>query len=211
MNVGEYVQCESFPCTDIVKQRYSMPAVEIEPSRVRAIMICEAPPRAPNDDFYAVGEPFYLQTTLQAFEQAGCRISGVDELLDLGIYITTAIKCGKVGYGVSRRTVQTCSELILERELALFPHLRAIMLMGDVAIKAMNHLARRQLGKRLIPSGSTYKIRRHQYLYQGVRVFPSYLQTGKSFLIEKSKQRMIAEDLRAALGLLQESEREDAS
>ena len=60
-----------------------------------------------------------------------------------------------------------------------------------------------QTGKRLIPSGSTYKLRRHQYAYQGVRVFPSYLQTGKSFLIEKSKQKMIAEDIRAALGLLQ--------
>jgi hypothetical protein len=35
-----------------------------------------------------------------------------------------------------------------------------------------------------------------------VRLFPTYLQTGKSFLIEKSKQVMIAEDIRAALALL---------
>jgi len=32
--------------------------------------------------------------------------------------------------------------------------------------------------------------------------FPSYLQAGPSFFIEKSKRRMIAEDLKAALRLL---------
>ena len=36
----------------------------------------------------------------------------------------------------------------------------------------------------------------------GIRVLPSYLQTGKSYLIEKSKRRMIAEDLRTALELI---------
>jgi hypothetical protein len=33
-------------------------------------------------------------------------------------------------------------------------------------------------------------------------VFPSYLQAGKAFYIEKSKRRMIAEDIRAAMQLL---------
>jgi uracil-DNA glycosylase len=83
--------------------------------------------------------------------------------------------------------------------MSLFPHVQAILLMGDVAIKAMNYIAKRQTGRRLTPSGPTYKIRRDEYSYKGVRVFPSYLQTGKSFIIEKSKQKMIAEDLRAAL------------
>jgi hypothetical protein len=32
-----------------------------------------------------------------------------------------------------------------------------------------------------------------------VRVFPTYLQTGKSYLIEKSKRKMIAEDIKTAL------------
>jgi len=72
--------------------------------------------------------------------------------------------------------------------------------MGDTAIKAMNYIAKRDTGKRLIPSGSTYKIRKDKYFYRQVRVFPSYLQTGKSYLIEKSKRKMIAEDIKAALG-----------
>jgi len=74
--------------------------------------------------------------------------------------------------------------------------------MGDVAIKAMNYIARRDIGKAVIPGGSTYKIRKNQFFYGATRVFPSYLQTGKNYLIEKSKRRMIAEDIKAAFELL---------
>ena len=81
----------------------------------------------------------------------------------------------------------------------LFSNVRAILLMGDTAIKAMNYMTKRNIGKRVIPSGSTYKIRRDKYFYKQVRVFPSYLQTGKGYLIEKTKRKMIAEDIKAAL------------
>ena len=47
----------------------------------------------------------------------------------------------------------------------------------------------------MTPAGSTYKIRCNEYYFSGIRVFPSYLQTGKNFLIEKSKRRMVAEDI----------------
>ena len=53
------------------------------------------------------------------------------------------------------------------------------------------------------PAGSTYKIRGGEYYFRGRRAFPSYLQAGPSFFIEKSKRRMIAEDIAAALSLLQ--------
>ena len=33
------------------------------------------------------------------------------------------------------------------------------------------------------------------------RAFPSYLQAGPSFFIERSKRQMIAQDIAAALGL----------
>jgi uracil-DNA glycosylase len=93
--------------------------------------------------------------------------------------------------------VEACSYL-LEKELKLFPNTIAILAMGDVAIKAVNHVSRRQTGKRAIRAGSTYKIRRETYCFGETRVFPSYLPTGRSYLIEKSKQRMIAEDIRTA-------------
>jgi uracil-DNA glycosylase len=76
------------------------------------------------------------------------------------------------------------------------------MLMGDVAIKALNTIAHRAGAKRVIPAGSTYKIRGQEYFFRGLRVFPSYLQAGPSFFIEKSKRRMIAEDISKALNLL---------
>lgn len=38
-------------------------------------------------------------------------------MLALGIYLTTAVKCGKTGYTVPTRTVRACS-LLLEAEPA---------------------------------------------------------------------------------------------
>ena len=84
----------------------------------------------------------------------------------------------------------------------LFPNLKTYLLMGDVAIKALNMISIRQGFGRVIPAGSTYKIRSQVYTYQGKRVFPSYLQAGPSFFIEKSKRKIIAEDIASALALL---------
>jgi hypothetical protein len=74
--------------------------------------------------------------------------------------------------------------------------------MGDVSIKAVNAIARRAGEKRVIPAGSTYKIRGQPYFFRGARAFPSYLQAGPSFFIEKSKRKVIAEDIAAALSLV---------
>ena len=76
------------------------------------------------------------------------------------------------------------------------------MLMGDVAIKGINYIARRAGEPRVIPAGSTYKIRGGEYSFRGARAFPCYTQAGPSFFIEKSKRRMIAEDLATALNLV---------
>jgi len=75
--------------------------------------------------------------------------------------------------------------------------------MGDVAIKAVNMIAKRSREPRPVPAGSTYKIRGNEFFFRGKRVFPSYLQAGPSFGIEKSKRRMIAEDIAAAWKLIQ--------
>jgi hypothetical protein len=71
--------------------------------------------------------------------------------------------------------------------------------MGDVAIAAANAIARRRGEGRVIPAGATYKLRSGEFYWRGARAFPSYLQAGPSFFIEKSKRRMIAEDIAAAL------------
>jgi len=117
------------------------------------------------------------------------------------VYLTTAVKCGKTGYGLKASTIKECSH-ILEKELTLFPQVKVFLLMGSVAIKAFNYIAKRRGEPRVIPSGSTYKIRHQEYNYGGKRVFPSYLQAGPSFFIEKSKRRMIVEDIAQALALV---------
>jgi uracil-DNA glycosylase len=133
-----------------------------------------------------------------AFQDAGAAVSSLQDILDLGAYLTTAVKCGKTGYGIATATIERCSH-ILEQELALFPQARVLLLMGDVAIKAVNGIARRAKEPRVIPAGSTYKLRGQAYTWRGMRAFPSYLQAGPSFFIEKSKRKMIAEDIAAAL------------
>jgi len=199
MRPHKVVRCADFPCFDVDKDHYLVPDIEIEPEKIRTIMISEAPPQDAGDYFYAQNNPFYMQTTAQAFKDAGFHVSSMEDVLKLGVYVTTAIKCAKTGYSISPETIENCCLRILENEIDLFPKIKTILLMGDTAIHAMNFIAKRNFGKKIIPSGSTYKIRKNKYSYKQLRVFPSYLQTGKSYLIEKSKRKMIAEDIKVAL------------
>jgi hypothetical protein len=198
MRVNQCVGCKEFPCGDVRHESYLVPDVDLAPSKVRMAMISEAAPHDPADHYYAPGEPLFGRTTIQAFRDAGADVSSVRDLLRRGIYLTTAVKCGKKAYAIAPTTVKQCSEL-LDPEIALFPCLAVIMLMGDVAIGAVNHIARSADEGRVIPSGPTYKVRKGRYSWRGRRVFPSYLQAGPAFFIEKSKRRMIAEDIAAAL------------
>lgn len=201
MQVSKCVKCEDFPCIDVKRECYVIPDVDVVPENVSIVMISEAASANSGDYYYAGREALFEQTTVQAFNDAGAGVSSIEEILDLGVYLTTAVKCGKTGYGIKAATIKECS-LILEEELALFPNARAFMLMGDVAIKAINYVARRAGEGRVIPAGSTYKIRDQEYYFRSARAFPSYLQAGPSFFIEKSKRRMIAEDIAAALRLV---------
>jgi uracil-DNA glycosylase len=201
MIISELVKCARFPCTDTDKNAFAVPSLNIDVGSIKILMIAEAPPNDKADYFYAAGNPFYLQTTLQAFRDAGAEVASMQDILDSGVYITTAIKCGKTQYAVSPETMKNCANL-LENEIALFPNVKVFMLMGDVAIKMMNAIWKRQTGKKVIPAGSTYKIRKQAYYLGDIRVFPSYTPAGKNFLIEKAKRRMVAEDIREALKVI---------
>jgi hypothetical protein len=201
MRVSDLVECKTFPCIDVRHEAYIVTRVELDPDQIRLLMISEVAPANPADYYYARGDPLFGRTTIQAFQDAGEEISSIQDILRLGIYLTSAVKCGKTGYGIQSATVRECS-LLLEKEIDLFPNLQVFMLMGDVAIQAINAIARRAGEARVIPASSTYKIRGQEFFFRGKRVFPSYLQAGPSFFIEKSKRKMIAEDIRSALGLL---------
>jgi uracil-DNA glycosylase len=201
MRVCDRIRCVDFPCHDVRHDCYIVPDLVIQPEEISVVLVSEAAPGDPSDYYYASGDPLFAQTTVQAFQDADIPVSTLDDILDLGIYLTTAVKCGKTGYGIKAATINQCSSL-LEEELALFPNVQAILLMGDVAIKAINAVARRQGAGRVVPAGSTYKIRGGEFTFGAARAFPSYLQAGPSFGIEKSKRRMIAQDIAAALRLV---------
>ncbi len=200
MRISDYVNCPDFPCSDVRHAGYLVPDIDLDPAAIKIMLISEAAPEQRQDYYYAPGNPHFQQTTLQAFRDAGAPVGSIQDLLAMGVYLTTAVKCAKTGYGVQTATVQACSRL-LEAEIALFQNLQVYLLMGDVAIKALNAIARREKAPRPIPAGATYKIRGGEYYFRGQRALPSYLQVGPSYGIEKSKQRMIAQDIRLALEL----------
>ncbi len=201
MKVKDCVGCTTFSCADVRHDCYLVPDAEIDPTCIRIVMIAEAAPGRAADYFYAGADALFAQTTLLAFRDAGVQVNAVADLIDLGIYLTTAVKCGKTGYSIATSTIRQCS-LVLEQELALFTNARVLMAMGDVAIKAVNDIARRQSQPRPVPAGSTYKIRGQAFWFRDTRVLPSYLQAGPSFFIEKSKRKVIAEDIASALRLV---------
>jgi hypothetical protein len=201
MRVHEQIGCKDLPCEDVMRECYLLPEVELDPQNISLVVISEAAPPDSKDYYYAAGDPLFQQNTVQAFGLAGVEVSSIQDLLKMGVYFTTAVKCGKTGYGIKSATIKACSH-ILESELDLFQNVKAYLLMGDVAIKAINYISARKGEGRAIPAGSTYKIRGGAYTFRGKRAFPSYLQVGPSFGIEKSKQKMIAEDIANAMKLI---------
>ena len=201
MNISNSIKCIDFPCSDIDPKCYIVPEIEVNPENISIVMISECAPENSKDYFYMDNDSLFQKTTVQAFVDAGATVSNIKDIVNLGIYLTTAVKCRKTEYVIKANTIKECSG-ILEKEISLFPNIKAFMLMGDAAIKSINYLAKRAGENRVIPLGSTYKIRGNKYFFKGRRAFPSYLQAGPSFFIERSKRRMIAEDISEALNLL---------
>ncbi|MEF2965948.1 uracil-DNA glycosylase family protein [Paenibacillus sp. M1] len=187
-------------CKDVNLEAFC-PVVKVNTENIKLIMISEALPKDIQDYFYSGKSASFFQTTQTAFADAGFEIDHPNELIEKGIYLTTAIKCTKKDYLVSADTIKSCS-LLLEKELEVFENARVIMCMGDFAIKAVNYIFKRKFGVKVIPSGSTYRIRDREYIHHGIRFYPSYTQTGDSFNIEKTKRIMIAEDIRNAMEYL---------
>jgi uracil-DNA glycosylase len=185
----------------IATEAMQFPDCEVEPGGVNVMMINEVVPRNPDDWFYSEApDPENRRTALGLFEGADISVKNMRDILDLGIYITAALKTPKDGYTADPATL-TAQLPLLEAELALFPNLKLIMLMGDVAAKAVNTLAKEKMGtkKNVCPTGSAGR-RRHwnneEFYWDGLRLFPSYIMTGKNLLIEPFKRDPIISDIR---------------
>jgi uracil-DNA glycosylase len=199
MKINETLQCSNY-CIDVDLKKYFQKN-NINSDTIKMVMISEALPNDFRDYFDQPGIPQFIQTTNQAFLDAGYTYKTMDDYKNDGIYLTTAIKCKKKDYLVSAETIRNCS-ILLSREIEQFKNVKVIMLMGDFAIKSINYIWKTKYGTKIIPSGSTYKIRSGKYEYNEIRFFPSYTQTGESFSIEKVKRKMIAEDIKNAMEII---------
>ena len=155
--------------------------IEIDPLTVRAIMINEVVPSDPSQDFYGAADAAYLDTTIPLFQMAGAEVTSIQDLLELGIYITNAVKTPKSDYTIDKDSIEN-SLPCLEAELSLFPNVKVIMLMGDVAKKAFNMITKKASKKNAVPAISTYKLRNSELYYEGIRIMPSYIMTGGNIL-----------------------------
>lgn len=168
--------------------------VDVVPENIKAVLINEVVPQDPDNDFYGKQEGEYLSAAISLFHNAGIAVKTAKELLDLGIYITNAVKKPKSHTSVERSMIEE-SLPFLEKELSLFPNVQVVMLMGDVAKKAMNMIAKRTTKRNAIPAVSTYKLRHSEIYYKNIRLMPSYIMTGTNILFEKSKFQMASEDI----------------
>ena len=175
--------------------------VNIEPETIQAIMINEVVPSCPEEDFYGKPDSAYMSTTIPLFRKAGIDVNSIQDILDHGIYITNAVKTPKSEYAVSKESIED-SLPYLEKELALFPNAKVIMLMGDVAKKAFNMICKKATKKNAVPSISTYKLRNTEIFYNGIRIMSSYIMTGQNILIEKSKFEMASKDIETMYRLI---------
>lgn len=175
--------------------------IEIDPLIIKAIIINEVVPSDALQDFYGVPDADYLKTTIPLFQGAGAKVKSVQDILQMGIYITNAVKTPKTKYAIEKSSIED-SLPYLEAELSLFPNVKVIMLMGDVAKKAFNMITKKVTKKNVVPAVSTYKLRTTEIYYNGIRVMPSYIMTGGNILIEKSKVAMATEDIATMLEII---------
>lgn len=196
MNIKKELEAKAGTANDIYLNN-----IDIDPLTIRAIMINEVVPSDPSQDFYGAPGADYLKTTIPLFQRAGAEVTSIQEILQMGIYITNAVKMPKTEYAVDKSSIEK-SLPYLEAELSLFSNIKVIMLMGDVAKKAFNMIAKKATKKNVIPAVSTYKLRNSEIYYKGIRVMPSYIMTGGNILIEKSKVTMAAEDIAAMLEMI---------
>ena len=175
--------------------------VEIDPLTIKAVMINEVVPSDPSQDFYGAPDADYLKTTIPLLQGAGVEVTSIQDVLQMGIYITNAVKTPKTASAIEKSSIEN-SLPYLEAELSFFPNVKVIMLMGDVAKKAFNMIAKKASKKNAVPAISTYKLRNSEIYYEGIRVMPSYIMTGGNILIEKSKVTMATEDIAAMLEII---------
>lgn len=205
MNIKNYLT-ETAVRNAILVDSMQFPDCDIDPEYIKVVMVNEVVPKNPDDWFYSEAcDPENRRNALGLFEGAGVPVKSIRDILDLGIYITAALKTPKESSAADPEAIKTQLPL-LEAELALFPNLKVIMLMGDVAIKMVNMIAKAKTKKNACMPGAPGR-RQHwkntEFYWSGIRIYPSYIMTGKNLLIEPFKRDTIMEDIRRMMKLIE--------
>ena len=77
--------------------------IDIDPLTIKAIMINEVVPSDPLQDFYGTPDADYLKTTIPLLQGAGTEVTSIQDILQMGIYITNAVKTPKTEYAIDKR------------------------------------------------------------------------------------------------------------
>lgn len=198
MLAGDLNYCIDFPCLDVRHEANVRPNLPARRDQIHVIMILDAPP-ADASEATDYDDPMVRAETIAAFRSAGYDIYTIEDIRRLGVYVTTAVKCPKAGYGLRPDTVANCSRY-LEAELEMFPNVRSILLMGNTAIKAINEIAIRRTSEPAIPTGSAYTVKGHEYRLGDISLFPSYPASGKNLSsVDVDLRDVIAVDIRNAI------------
>jgi uracil-DNA glycosylase len=189
----------------LVAKSMQFPDCSFDPAKIKVVMINEVVPKNPDDWFYSkTSDPENRRNALGLFERAGVSVKSMRDIIDLGIYITAALKTPKEGNTADPEVIKGQLPL-LETELALFPDLKLIILMGDVAIKMVNMIAKVKTKKNACQSGAAGRRLHwdgHEFYWSGIRIFPSYIMTGKNLLIEPFKRNTIINDIRRMMEVI---------
>lgn len=173
------------------------------PGRVKVLLLTDAYPGDPAEHYVHQRDgTLPWENTRRIFGEAGIDLSSFQDLLDHGVMQEVCLDIPRP----DKITADTYTTALprLEQLFTDLPALRAVGLMGDVAIRAFNLWYRKETGSRrgLIPSIPTYRIHGQAFVWRDLHVFPTYLHTGGSFLIERSKQRMVAETVARLVSFL---------
>lgn len=189
---------------EVHKSTYSVfdQQFRLDLNAVRLLLLTDGYPPDPNQHYiFSNPDTLAWHNSREVLSALGVDAHSFQEVLDRGILIVPSLD-GVVPPKVSPPEIASAAER-LKALLGLLPNLTAIGLMGDVAIATFNQMHKGLSGTRLIPAGSTYKLRRQDFFWGDVQVFPSYLYTGKSYVIERSKRQMVAEDMQRIGSYLQ--------
>ena len=80
--------------------------IEIDPFTIKTVMINEVVPSDPLQDFYGASDADYMKTTIPLFQGAGTEVSSIQDILQMGIYITNAVKTPKTEYAIDKSSIE---------------------------------------------------------------------------------------------------------